>query len=292
MFADGAEKPFSIVTLQSFAMASASTKTARDESDQNEPSKRLKVDPDTHLAIPNLSADKVDPNGFVDRNVRASLEQIDWDECSMLAEHIRLLCIANNLQDREQDLLQDFVRFFLLKLMFDGDARLDLLSPTPLMDAIWHHCILSTNFYMNHLCWLGHTAHCKTPFIHHRIPPQTPEEDAARLVRLQRMRTAYRLAFNDSPIEVPPVPDLKEEPCQIAVKHLSGRVDLIDASPSDTVFMLKMRVWHKTKIPPDQQILLDTTGEVKRLDDLHQVITRFGIGHHSRLSLVLHLGGC
>lgn len=92
-------------------------------------------------------------------------------------------------------LLQDFIRFMCIKaIVADEDAK--YVSPTPLIDAVWHQAILHTELYAR----LQKRLRQK---IHHR-PEGALESD--RAVRVERTRTLWKTLFSSEPLEVPDLP--------------------------------------------------------------------------------------
>lgn len=233
-----------------------------------------------------FTAVEVDPLDYFDHHIRSAIPTVNWNEASMLLDHVRLLCTAHQLHGQERQVLRQFYRFFLLSsFVFASDSERDVphLSPTPLMDSIWHHCILSTRFYKS-LC----DKLCNGRFLHHRIPPDTPEETAARNERLAVMRFAYHRVYGVDPLETnAPEP----VPCsyQIFVKYLTGVMYLINANPSDTVYFFKLRIWAETQIPPCQQLLVF---DGRHFEDHCQLQDYPTLQNESSMYLVLNLRGC
>jgi hypothetical protein len=85
--------------------------------------------------------------------------------------------------------MSEFVRFLeLKKLTRDTDA--DKISPTPLMDVIWHAVVLDTRFYASLQQHLG-------LILHHRPEGALEPQQAARF---ETMRALYRDRFGTEPL--------------------------------------------------------------------------------------------
>ena len=84
--------------------------------------------------------------------------------------------------------MREFVRLMELKVFLrDKDAT--KISPSPLMDDVWHAAILDTSFYASLQTKLGLT-------IHHR-PSGAMEADAgARAERLVNLTNVYRMRYD------------------------------------------------------------------------------------------------
>lgn len=245
-----------------------------ESSEDVHPQKRVKP----NLGV--LKAEQVDPLKNLYHHLHEQISSIRWSECSMLQDCLEKLAIAFQLQGKEQEMLQDFFRFLLLKWqLHDMDG--EMLSPTPLMDSIWHHCILSTKFYEG-LC-----SKFRGGFLHHQIPPDTEEEDRQRIGRLHNMRFCFRTYYGVEPLEEKKAEEHKGCHLTLFVKHLTGKVTSINCQTNDTIGILKMRIWLQESIPADQQRIIFS--ELRHdCDSLRYC----GIKDESMVHLVLKLGGC
>jgi len=114
-----------------------------------------------------------------------------------LIKRIDFSCLLEKAQQYHptapKELIGDLQRFLLLKILFeDWDA--DKLSPSPLIDVLWHHAILNTSFYANLMETLGVQ-------IHHRADDMDPD----RMARLQLMLNAFHGLFGHYPIGCTPI---------------------------------------------------------------------------------------
>jgi len=96
------------------------------------------------------------------------------------------------------DILIDFARFFLLKVLL-RDSDMKQLSPTPIMEAMWRTAILNTRFYQE-LCRAVNGG----AFIHHTTANDSMDaraQEATRLRRMRRMKEEYRALYQAEPLE-------------------------------------------------------------------------------------------
>jgi large subunit ribosomal protein L40e len=93
--------------------------------------------------------------------------------------------------------LNEFRRFLFLK-SDANDVEGHVLSPTPLMDYIWHAAILDTRFYRRLQQKVGMQ-------LEHSPAGASEDRDATenRELRLNSMRIRYHAAFDADPIELP-----------------------------------------------------------------------------------------
>ncbi|CAG8948920.1 hypothetical protein HYFRA_00002047 [Hymenoscyphus fraxineus] len=88
--------------------------------------------------------------------------------------------------------MEEFRRLIALKV-FMKDTYAMLLSPTPIMDAVWHEVILDTKTYASLQTTLGRT-------LHHRPEGASDAEKDAREIRLATMEAMYVKYFGDKPL--------------------------------------------------------------------------------------------
>jgi hypothetical protein len=94
--------------------------------------------------------------------------------------------------------LCEFERFLELK-QFVKDSRSEKLSPTPLMDAVWHAALLETELYERVEAHTGMRLHHSTA-----SAPSDAAATVAREERLTAMRQLYKLRYNERPVEQVP----------------------------------------------------------------------------------------
>ena len=107
--------------------------------------------------------------------------------------------------------MREFVRLMELKVFLrDKDAT--KISPSPLMDDVWHAAILDTSFYASLQTKLGLT-------IHHR-PSGAMEADAgARAERLVNLTNVYRMRYDEVPIGLNVEPSKEAATIQVPVNN-------------------------------------------------------------------------
>lgn len=93
------------------------------------------------------------------------------------------------------EILEEFRRFMTLKVV-TKDTNATIISPTPIMDQVWHAAILNTQYYQQLQQEFGLT-------IHHNPNGalNKQEENAKREKRLQEMHRLYKLMWNEEPLK-------------------------------------------------------------------------------------------
>jgi hypothetical protein len=101
--------------------------------------------------------------------------------------------------------LREFVRFLEIK-HWAQDSEHTKISPTPLMDAVWHAALLETKLYERIEAHIGMR-------LHHSVTAAATDAvtSAAREERLTAMRQLYKLRYNEQPVEpiAPPSPPVR-----------------------------------------------------------------------------------
>jgi hypothetical protein len=190
----------------------------------------------------------------------------------------------------------EFQRFMELKA-FVKDTDAVKISPTPLMDNMWHGCILDTRFYRQLQATLGCT-------IDH--DPNGGKDVGKREERRQAMRVLYRMQYAADPIEkqlgaaVAPA-QIPGGPFLVSIKTLTGKSMSVRVPVHATVENLQTEITKLDGIPEGQQRLLfggqqlasgfDHEGAYKKLPKRNWLID-YGVGVDSIIHLVLRLGGC
>ena len=190
--------------------------------------------------------------------------------------------------ERVQRLLHEYVRFLWLHRARPEDA----LSPSPLVDAFWHHHLLATRSYADLCACLG------LKFVHHdplraaAAPEQQRERYRATLI-------AYRAYYGrDAPAEFwpPAEPTLKhplplpphDGALPIVVKSLTGALYRVRARADATVAYLKEVIHaHGGVSPCMQRLLCNGTN----LDDAC-TLAHYNIGAGATVLVVMRLSGC
>ncbi|KAF4618981.1 hypothetical protein G7Y89_g14866 [Cudoniella acicularis] len=117
--------------------------------------------------------------------------------------------------------VEEFRRLIALKTFYK-DQNAEMLSPTPLMDTLWHAAILDTRFYAELQKALG----C---VLHHRPEGASDNEAEARKLRLASMEALYTVYFTSKPSGsevVVPVQKLHQPNTPPALNPLNGPREL------------------------------------------------------------------
>ncbi|KAF2436929.1 hypothetical protein EJ08DRAFT_6734 [Tothia fuscella] len=77
---------------------------------------------------------------------------------------------------------------------FTNDEYADKISPTPLMDELWHATILDTQLYVDLQAALK-------VVLHHRPSGDSMQETSQRTLRLATMKALYHVYFETNPLE-------------------------------------------------------------------------------------------
>jgi len=154
-----------------------------------------------------FAANEIVPSGVFPGELFASkLSLLTTFDFAPLLPHSRSALIQHGLSaELAPRLLLDFARFLLLKVLFE-DWNADKISPTPLMDLVWHAAILNTRFYEQLLLRLNVR-------IHHTAVAglESPEEFASgggdsfeqcRALRRQLAVDSYRAIYGTEPLSV------------------------------------------------------------------------------------------
>ncbi len=172
---------------------------------------------------------------------------------------------------------EEFVRFCFLKYLV-RDEKAEILSPTPLMDHVWHQALLDTHFYDR----LEGVLEMR---LHHN-PSLSDSDDVTSIARFQRvseMRVRYKEAFGADPYE-----HSQSGGMQILVKAPFGRNIILDVDSWDTTEFVKQKIEDKEGIPSNLQRL---TFGGRQLED-GRTLADYGVPRESTLQLVMRLTGC
>jgi hypothetical protein len=156
--------------------------------------------------------------------------------------------------------LREFERFLELK-QFMKDSKPEKLSPTPLMDAVWHAALLETELYDRIEEHIGIR-------LHHSTAGAATDAvaSAERGRRLAVLHQLYHLRYNEHPVEPPAALAFPRAPghVRLFVKTLGGETTTLDVQPTDTVASVKQCMYITEGIPTAQQNLSFAGKHVRR----------------------------
>ncbi len=227
-----------------------------------------------------LTPHDIDPNTFYPPELVEALRGTITFTNPRLRRLLAELVLAQNLPGTERDLLIDVVRFLLLKrdLRHVERFRHSVISPTPLIDGVWHHFLLDTRFYRLVCKRLG-------VFIHH-APRMDDDKEEDRRSRVSLMAQLYLERFGRRPLSVEA--DSVRSGMQIFVKTLTGRTTTLDVDVTDTVEVVKIKVYVREGIPMDQQRLIFGGRQMEN----GRTLVDYNVQRESTLHLVLQTRGC
>jgi hypothetical protein len=154
--------------------------------------------------------------------------------------------------------IQEYKKFMCLKLM-SGDYDAENLSPSPLVDSVWHAHILCTKDYAQ-FCEA-----CFPQFVHHNAEGVFDNE--AKFKRYYHTVSLYYETLHSAPHHswfyfefVEALRNGKEEggkeSFQIFVKTLSGKTITLRVTRSMKIWEVRMLIQAKEGIPMDEQRLV------------------------------------
>ena len=193
--------------------------------------------------------------------------------------------ISNSTGYSTEQILEEFRRFMALKFCCkDTDAT--IISPTPIMDLMWHAAILNTKYYDQ----LQEEYGMK---IHHNPDGASlePEETNKRVKRLTEMKKLYEIFWNEEPLENKSIDIVKgEEKTALFIKTLTGKTCTIYLSLNSTVLMLKEAIQRLEEkgVPVDEQRLIFAG---KQLEN-SQTLKYYNIDNECTIHLVKSMRGC
>jgi large subunit ribosomal protein L40e len=180
--------------------------------------------------------------------------------------------------------VKEFARFVVLKNLI-GDSEGGLLSPSPLVDLVWHEMILDTRMYAK-FCFRA----CGGRVLEHD-PDGASDENAFERVKRQRLTSReYTREFGAMNKSIWPIDSfyIDENIFSVHLKTLTGKTVTLDVVKDLSVRELKLKLQDKEGIPPSEVRLLLGS------DQLHdsRTLLECKIVKDSVLLLVLKLRGC
>lgn len=194
---------------------------------------------------------------------------------------------ANHYAISKEDAIEELRRFLAIKV-FTADVNATKISPTPLMDQLWHAAILDTQFYAELQSALG-------MIIHHQ--PSGADEREAKLREdwLTDMTALYIHYFTAYPTELGLVQpsrtqytDGTDTSISVFVNNLKGNIITFFFGTQTTIGLVKIGIQERDGTPVDHQQLYFAG---KRLED-DETLADYGISNESALHLVLRPSGC
>jgi hypothetical protein len=181
--------------------------------------------------------------------------------------------------------LREFERFLEIK-QWTQDSEHTKISPTPLMDAVWHATLLETKLYERIEEHIGMR-------LHHSADGASSDEEAtaARKRRLLTMRHLYRARYNALPLERAAFGS--GAAFHVIIQELTGDSTQIELHPDDTIATLKQMFFEvEGYTPPDQQRLIFARKQVRNEECALECVSVSELNDsvaHSPFCLSLHL---
>eukprot|EP01117_Protostelium_nocturnum_P001064 TRINITY_DN11389_c0_g1_i1.p1 TRINITY_DN11389_c0_g1~~TRINITY_DN11389_c0_g1_i1.p1 ORF type:complete len:219 (-),score=92.85 TRINITY_DN11389_c0_g1_i1:66-722(-) len=211
------------------------------------------------------------------------LKDIEEETTGLIGNIKRLNSIPQHLF--EGGLIQrEYARFLWMKIQ-RKDINACLLSPSPIIDSIWHLHVLDTLSYSNFQQRFAVEIH-HNPF----------KSIDAKEEKEQRKRETQRFYAESFGEEMPTsvwdyeedadVVPSKENGITLKIRTLSGKEFELNVGKDETVGMLKKRIQEKEGIPIGQQRLIF---KAKQLDDDNVLLSDLSIEHNSLIHLLLKL---
>lgn len=204
----------------------------------------------------------------------------------------------------------EYKKFLFLKFLMKDTSCPAILSPSGLIDIVWHTHLLMPNNYAKF---------CQSVFgqsIDHDLAgSKSPENEKSK--RRERTQNLYRVTFNKEPdgrfwmenstadeqfdphsfLNLPTAPKiLKQKPemitsnrqIQIQVHDQTGQIHRITCQENDRIYYVKLEISVQTGLDKSKFRLYF---EGARLPD-GETLSGFGIGHESMIDMYFEQTGC
>lgn len=149
---------------------------------------------------------------------------------------------VHNLPGEGRQMGLEFLRFLLPKIVFE-DWNAEKISPTPIMDAVWHNVILDTEAYEQLQSHLGVKIH-HCPYDAMDTSPGAAER---RAFRLMLMTQTYVTFFSTHPLVVR-FPLVRGHMATLTIKHW-GKETTVLADLNDTIVPVAMQIAEQEGLP-------------------------------------------
>ncbi|KAF8853886.1 ubiquitin-domain-containing protein [Acephala macrosclerotiorum] len=197
--------------------------------------------------------------------------------------------VAIQYRITKDDAIEELRRLLVIKA-FAVDEKATKISPTHLMDELWHAAILDTQLYADLQDALGLV-------LHHRPSGASEQESGHREKRLAMMKAIYRASFSTNPLEYgraapqasrPQLAGHLRNPISIFVVSLSGMKISMTVDKQATIDTIKSVYENLEGVPADQQRLIFAG---RQLED-EKTLEHYRIGNEATVHLVTRLIGC
>ena len=189
--------------------------------------------------------------------------------------------------------LSEFKRFVAIKAQADDFRNLQL-SPSPIVDQVWHHALQYPIDYIDmcHLAWDILQKKKQNGVPAPKVMDHNPDgsiDQSAQAVRYERTLNAYKEMFCvDPPESIWPRSTCTCPSIQLYVKTLTGHTVVCLVVRAQTVLALKEMLLTKTDVPIDRQRLV--FAGIQLADD--KTLDHYNLGNDAKIHMVERLRGC
>ena len=250
----------------------------------------------------NLPGLLIDMQGFRGHNFNTALSSVVKKYCEEIPAKNLIITSALELDlnflvptlsnmfpsENIPGLLTAYKKFLAIKVLTGDTACPQQLSPSPLVDQVWHLHLQHPGLYVAACRKIGEGI----DLIDHN--PSNAEDDPygyKKLERLERTKIAYKLLFGtEAPTEFWSWSALKPGAGggQIFVRDLTGKALTFEVRFDEKIAELKMKIQYRQGIPAGSQRLIFLG---RQLDNSLSLLD-YNIYKDSTLHLILRLCGC